>query len=119
MAGLPDVVAGLPDREVPFEDGGAAVVRRVAVEPVVDVVEPAGAADREAAVDLAGRAVLAFVVVVPVAALATGAAAVARRTGDTVVALRTGAAARVRVVVRTPPAASRPGTVSAFGKPAT
>jgi hypothetical protein len=119
FADVPDVFTGVPDREVPFEDGGAAAVRGVAdeVAPVVDVVEPVEAADREAAVDFAGGAVL--VVVVAVAALATGAAAVALRTGAAVPTLRTGAAVRVRVVAEAPPAASSPGTVSAFGKPAT
>jgi hypothetical protein len=118
FADVPDVFTGVPDREVPFEDGGAAAVRGVAdeVAPVVDVVEPVEAADREAAVDFAGGAVL---VVVAVAALATGAAAVALRTGAAVPTLRTGAAVRVRVVAEAPPAASSPGTVSAFGKPAT
>ena len=109
FADLSDVVVGVPDREVPFADGGAAAVRRVVVEPLVDVVEPVEAPDREAAVDLAGGAVPAFVVVVAPMALRTGAA---------VATLRTGAAGR-RVVVGAPPAASRPGTVSAFGKPAT
>jgi hypothetical protein len=111
-----DVVVGVPDRDVPVEDAGA-VVCWVAVEPLADVVEPVEAADREAAVDLAGRAVL-VVVAFAVLALATGAGVAALRAGVAVVALRTGAAGRC-VVVRTPPADSRPGTVSAFGKPAT
>ena len=111
-----DVLAEVPDREVPFDDGGAAAVLAAEVAPVVGFVEPVAAADREAAVDFAGGPV---VVVVAVAALATGAAAVVWRTGAAVPTLRTGAAVRVRVVTEAPPGASSPGTVSAFGKPAT
>jgi hypothetical protein len=121
LAFFADVLAEVPDREVPFDDGGAAAVLAVEVAPVVDFVEPVApvaAADREAAVDLAGGAVLALAVVA-VAALATGAAAVVLRTGAAVPTFRTGAAVRVRVVAEAPPAASSPGTVSAFGKPAT
>jgi hypothetical protein len=119
-----DVLAEVPDREVPFDDGGAAAVLAAEVAPVVgfvgpvEPVEPVAAADREAAVDLAGDAVLAPAVVA-VAALAPGAAAVVLRTGAAVPSFRTGAAVRVRVVTEAPPGASSPGTVSAFGKPAT
>jgi hypothetical protein len=116
-----EVLAEVPDREVPF-DGGAAGDRVPALEAVpvvafvepVEPVEPVAAADREAAVDFAGGAV----VVGAVAALAAGASAVVLRTGAAPT-LRTGAAVRVRVVAGALPAASSPGTVSAFGKPAT
>ena len=124
LAFFADVLAEVPGREVPFDDGGAAAVLSAEVAPVVAVVEPVepvepvAAADREAAVDFAGGAVLAPALVA-VAALATGAAAVVLRTGAAVPSFRTGAAVRVRVVTEAPPAASSPGTVSAFGKPAT
>jgi hypothetical protein len=123
FAGVP---AEVPGREVPFDDGGAAAVLAAEVAPVaafvepvepVEPAEPVAAADREAAVDVAGGAVLAPAVVA-VAALATG-AAVVLRAGAAVPSFRTGAAVRVRVVTEAPPAASSPGTVSAFGKPAT
>ena len=81
------------------------------------VIEPVEAADRGAAVDSADRAVVA--VLFAAAALGAGAVVLTLRAADAVVlALRTGAAGRERVA-RIPPVASRPGTVPAFGKPAT